>query len=211
MSIVPTTEIPAGAAPEVDGVESPASTPGRSSTSAACGRAPRARAATAAATGGYAKLSRSGDDLYVFVHVVDDFQSYAVKPEECVGHWQADSVEILLDPRGNSSERNTDTASTFKLGVFPYTNDPDGSNGNGANGPCWSRDADNHQGYSTGPLADTVDDAPNAPGVEVASSATWVGSNETHATTPTRAAATRSRSRSRSPICRRPWTRTGSG
>ena len=46
-------------------------------------------------------------------------------------------------------------------------------------GPCWSRDADNHQGYSTGPLADTVADAPNAPGVEVASSATWVGDNQT--------------------------------
>ena len=72
-----------------------------------------------------------------------------------------------------------DTASTFKLGVFPFTNDPTGSNGNGPNGPCWSRDADNHQGYSTGPLADTVSDAPNAPGVEVASSATWVGTNET--------------------------------
>jgi hypothetical protein len=72
-----------------------------------------------------------------------------------------------------------DTASTFKLGVFPYTNDPTGSNGNGVNGPCWSRDADNHQGYATGPLADTVVDAPNAPGVEVASSATWVGTNET--------------------------------
>jgi hypothetical protein len=63
--------------------------------------------------------------------------------------------------------------------VFPYTNDPQNTNGNGANGPCWERDADNHQGYSTGPLADTVDDAPNAPGVEVASSATWVGDNQT--------------------------------
>ena len=95
-----------------------------------------------------------------------------------------------------------DTASTFKLGVFPFTNDPTGSNGNGANGPCWSRDADNHQGYSTGPLADTVVDAPNAPGVEVASSATWVGDQRDHdATTRTRAAATTSRSRSRWRSC----------
>ena len=60
-----------------------------------------------------------------------------------------------------------DTATTFKLGVFPFTNDPAQSNGNGVNGPCWSRDADNHQGYSTGPLAATVDDPPNAPGVQV--------------------------------------------
>src|SRR4029078_12885789 len=53
------------------------------------------------------------------------------------------------------------------------------TNGNGANGPCWSRDADNHQGFSTGPLAATVSDAPNAPGVIVKSTASWVGSNST--------------------------------
>ena len=72
-----------------------------------------------------------------------------------------------------------DTATAFKLGIFPFTNDPANFNGNGVNGPCWSRDADNHQGFSTGPLAATVDDAPNAPGVQVVSTATWVGSNET--------------------------------
>ena len=167
----------------------PASTPARRSTSAAAGRAPSASrsASTAArparpATRDQHVRARSrwhGDDLYFFVHVRDDFQSYAVTPAECVAHWLADSVEILIDPRGNASETNMDTATTFKLGVFPFTNDPTGSNGNGPNGPCWERDADNHQGYSTGPLADTVSDAPNAPGVEVASSATWVGTNET--------------------------------
>ena len=36
------------------------------------------------------------------MHVTDDFQSYAVTPAECVGHWQADSVELLIDPRGNA-------------------------------------------------------------------------------------------------------------
>ncbi len=143
-------------------------------------RAAAARPPTAARTAATGPRStRSGDDLYFFVHVVDDYQSYAVTPAECVGHWQADSVELLIDPRGNASQTTMDTASTFKLGVFPYTNDPGNTNGNGANGPCWSRDADNHQGYSTGPLADTVADAPNAPGVEVASSATWVGDNQT--------------------------------
>ena len=164
------------------------------------------------ATSTYAKVTRHGDDLYVFVHVRDEFQSYAVKPAECVAHWLADSVEILIDPRGNSSQTNMDTASTFKLGVFPFTNDPTGSNGNGANGPCWSRDADNHQGYSTGPLADTVADAPNAPGVEVASSAD-VGRHERDArpTTRTPAAATTSRSRSRWRSCPPPSTRTRMG
>lgn len=121
-----------------------------------------------------AQVSWSADALYVIVHIRDDYQSYAVTPEECIGHWQADSVEILLDPRGTASQVLKDTANTFKLGVFPFTNDPANRNGNGVNGPCWSRDADNHQGYSTGPLA-----LPNAPGVEVASTARWVGSNDT--------------------------------
>jgi hypothetical protein len=131
------------------------------------------------ATSTYAKVTQHGDALYFFIHVRDEYQSYAVKPEECVAHWLADSVEILIDPRGDAMESLRETANTFKLGVFPFTNDPTNSNGNGVNGPCWSRDADNHQGYSTGPLADTVAEAPNAPGVQVASSATWVGSNET--------------------------------
>jgi GlcNAc-PI de-N-acetylase/Carbohydrate family 9 binding domain-like len=183
ISLVPTTAIPEAAqAPQLDASEAageyggPALDLGRvwqgadgCTSTADCGKD----------GGNFAKVTRSGDDLYFFVHVEDDFQSYAVTPAECVGHWQADSVELLIDPRGNASQTNMDTASTFKLGVFPYTNDPTNSNGNGVNGPCWSRDADNHQGYSTGPLAATVPGAPNAPGVAVASSATWVGSNET--------------------------------
>ena len=139
--------------------------------------APPAPPGTANST--YAKVTRSGDDLYFFIHVKDDFQSYAVKPDECVAHWLADSVELIIDPRGNASQVLKDTANTFKLGIFPFTNDPGNTNGNGANGPCWSRDADNHQGFSTGPLAATVSDAPNAPGVIVKSTATWVGSNST--------------------------------
>ncbi|MDA0183461.1 PIG-L family deacetylase [Solirubrobacter phytolaccae] len=133
---------------------------------------------TSGANKTYAKVTRSGDDLYFFIRVQDDFQSYAVKPEECVAHWLADSVEIIIDPRGTASQVLKDTANTFKLGIFPFTNDPSNTNGNGANGPCWARDADNHQGFSTGPLAATVDDAPNAPGVRVASTAKWVGTND---------------------------------
>ena len=190
VSLVPTTAIPAAAAaPELDGAEGageyggPALDVGKRWEGTEC--APLGVDCGTAGTVGdpatstYAKVTRHGDHLYFFVQVRDEFQSYAVKPAECVAHWLADSVEILIDPRGTASQTNMDTASTFKLGIFPYTNDPTNSNGNGANGPCWSRDADNHQGYSTGPLADTVDDAPNAPGVEVASSATWVGTNET--------------------------------
>lgn len=186
MTIVPTTVIPEVAtAPTVDGVASADEYPGPTldlgriwqgatgcTGTADCG-------SSTTGEGNTAKVTRTADALYVFAHIKDDYQSYAVTPQECVAHWQADSVEILLDPRGNSSERLVDTAGTFKLGVFPFTNDPDNTNGNGANGPCWSRDADNHQGYSTGPLASTVSDAPNAAGVQVASTATWVGTNET--------------------------------
>jgi hypothetical protein len=203
MSIVPTTTIPHAAnAPAVDGNQDAAYSgealdigrkwePGGSTRNCVpqgvdCGSS----AASGQEESTYARVVHSGDALYFFIHVRDDFQSYAVTPEECVGHWLADSVEILIDPRGDSSEYKPaphrteksvmDTATTFKLGVFPFTNDPQNRNGNGANGPCWERDADNHQGFATGPLAATVDGAPNAPGVQVASTARWVGSNDTN-------------------------------
>lgn len=187
VSIVPTTTVPqASEAPTVDAQATAGEYPGpkldigriwqgagHCTGTADCG------VSTGGQDGSYAKVSWSGDALYFFVHVVDDYQSYAVTPRECVAHWLADSVEIQVDPRGNASQDAMDTASTFKLGVFPYTDDPDNYNGNGVNGPCWERDADNHQGYSTGPLAKTVPQAPNAAGVEVASSASWVGSDST--------------------------------
>ncbi|GAA1552748.1 sugar-binding protein [Kribbella lupini] len=176
LSVVPTTAIAqTTTAPTIDGKASAGEYPGQTldlgriwqgaSTCTGvddCGVSPTGEGSTA-------KVSWSDDALYFFVHVRDDFQSYAVTPAECVGHWQADSVEILLDPRGTASQALMDTANTFKLGIFPFSNDP--AHGNG---PCWSRDADNHQGYSSGAL-----DTGNAPGVEVASTATWVGSNET--------------------------------
>ncbi|WP_211233041.1 PIG-L family deacetylase [Solirubrobacter soli] len=193
LGIVPKTTIPAAAgAPTMDGQEGAGEysgealeigrkwEPGGSTRNCSplgvdCGSS----SATGTANSTYAKVTRSGEDLYFFIHVKDDFQSYAVKPEECVGHWLADSVEIIIDPRGNASQVLKDTANTFKLGIFPFTNDPSNFNGNGVNGPCWARDADNHQGFSTGPLAANVSDAPNAPGVVVKSTATWVGSNST--------------------------------
>ncbi len=117
--------------------------------------------------GSAAQIGWFDDALYARMTVIDDTASAAATPDRCFGHWLVDSVEVLLDPRGNS----VDTSSTFKLGIFPFTDDASGSNGNGANGPCWSRDADNHQGFSTGPLAKTVKNAPNAAGVEVVASA----------------------------------------
>lgn len=121
--------------------------------------------------GSVSQIGWFDDALYARVTVVDDKASIAATPDRCFGHWLVDSVEVLLDPRGDS----VDTSSTFKLGVFPYTDDPGNTNGNGVNGPCWSRDADNHQGISTGPLAQLVDQGPNAPGVEVVASAAHPG------------------------------------
>lgn len=114
--------------------------------------------------GSVARLGWYDDALYAHIKVIDDRASAAVTPDRCFGHWLVDSVELLADPRGNSA----DTSTTFKLGVFPFTDDPNNTNGNGVDGPCWSRDTDNHQGFSTGPLAERIQQAPNAPGVQVA-------------------------------------------
>ena len=180
MSILPKTTInQAPATPALDGVDSPGEYAGSLLDIGRIweggGNCPAAGFGTDCGTSGavggptstYARAAYRDDALYFFIRVRDEFQTYAVKPAECVAHWLADSVEILIDPRGRASENAMDTANTFKLGIFPFTNDPTNSNGNGVNGPCWARDADNHQGFSTGPLAATVDDAPNAPGVQV--------------------------------------------
>lgn len=163
ISLVPTTVIPkADTAPMVDGaVDDSYGDPislankweGSDCTSATdCGGASEAR------------LAWHGDDLYVHVKVIDDVVSSAATPDRCFGHWLVDSVEILLDPLGGS----VDPSTTFKSGIFPFTDDAENFNGNGVNGPCWSRDADNHQGFSTGPLAEDVLGAPNSPGQQVA-------------------------------------------
>ncbi len=192
--LVPTTVIPqAASAPVLDAAESPGEYTGPAldlsrvwsgscnPVTKPCGNPTGAAPGDPASS--YAKVTWTNDTLYLFVHVMDNYQSYAVTPQECVAHWLADSVEILIDPRGNGSQQLLDTAAAFKLGVFPFSNDPTNFNGNGANGPCWERDADNHQGFSTGPLAAGLIGGPNAVGVQVVSSVTWVGNN-TAAPTP---------------------------
>ena len=166
LNVVPTTVIPQlTAAPTMDGTADAGYGPGLSLAGvwegAACASATDCGGASTAQLGWF------GDDLYVTAVVVDDTASAAAPPERCFGHWLVDSVEILLDPRGDSA----DTSTTFKSGVFPFTDDPTNSNGNGVDGACWSRDADNHQGFSTGPLAEDVKGGLNSPGQQVAVSA----------------------------------------
>lgn len=191
LDLVPKTTIPeATKAPVLDGKESPGEYAGPAldlskvwqgsacdPAGVDCGTAPGAKPGDPNST--YAKVTWNADNLYFFVHVRDDTQSYAATPQQCVAHWLVDSVEIQIDPRGNSSETAKDTSTTFKTGIFPFTNDPRNTLGNAKpNGPCWERDADNHQGYSNGPLAATVPGAPNAPGMRVVSTASWDGNND---------------------------------
>ncbi len=197
LDLVPATVFSqAAAAPTLDGVDAAGEYPGpaidistiwQGTACAPAGIDCGSSAAPGDANSTYAKATWFGDDLYFLIHVRDDTQSYAPSPGQCVAHWLTDSVEIQIDPRGNSSLASTasnvasvpDTSTTFKTGIFPFSNDPSNTLGNpAANGPCWERDADNHQGYSNGPLASTVPQAPNAPGMQVVSTAQWVGNND---------------------------------
>jgi LmbE family N-acetylglucosaminyl deacetylase len=145
LELVPSTTIEqASAAPVVDGVESAGEYPGdeldlsRLWEGTAC-----ESAADCSATG---KVAWHDDTLNVLVHVTDDTLGTRLAAADCKRHWRTDSVEIAVDPRGDSEN----TSTTFKAAVLPVT----------AEGPaCGLRDADNHQG----PAAET------APGMKVAS------------------------------------------
>ncbi|MFI6345134.1 sugar-binding protein [Streptomyces sp. NPDC050560] len=139
----PATTVPEAAErPTVDAAASPGEYTGEELTLQHWQDDPCDSAADCAAT---AKLTRYGDDLYALVTVADDTKGTALDTEDCKRHWRTDSVEIGLDPRGDSD----DTSTVFKTGILPFTAD---------GGPCAERDADFHQGTA----ADT------APGMEVA-------------------------------------------
>lgn len=137
----------AGTAPAVDGAEGsgeysgPALDLSRLWEGSAC-----ASAEDCSASG---KVTWTADDLYVLVKVRDDKAGTVLGADDCKRHWRSDSVEIAIDPRGDSEN----TSTTFKTGVFPVMSDGK---------PCFERDADNHQG----PGAET------APGMQVASTVT---------------------------------------
>ena len=145
LELVPVATIPqADAAPDVDGEETAGEYPGpsldlsRRWEGAAC-----SSSADCSATG---KVTWHDDALYVLVQVKDDKQGSALDAADCKRHWRTDAVEIALDPRGDAEN----TSTTFKTGILPFTS---------GGGPCFERDADNHQG----PGAET------APGMTVAS------------------------------------------
>jgi LmbE family N-acetylglucosaminyl deacetylase len=149
LNLVPVTVVPyAEQAPAVDGVASPGEYTGPPLDLSRVweGSPPD----TAADVSGTAKVSWTDEGLYIIVDVTDDTLGTVLPPDDAKRHWRTDSVEVAIDPLGDSEN----TSTTFKVGVFPTTDDPDNDNP-----PAAYRDADNHQG----PVADT------APGFEVAS------------------------------------------
>ncbi|WP_438483925.1 sugar-binding protein [Streptomyces sp. S186] len=134
-------------APVVDGKAGPGEYPGPELTL----RHWEGKRCTPADCSATARISRHGAALYVLVQVRDDIKGAALNARtDCKRHWRTDSVEIDLDPRGDSH----DTSTTFKTGILPFTADH--------GGPCAGRDGDNHQG----PAATT------APGMAVAATVT---------------------------------------
>ncbi|MEU7934711.1 sugar-binding protein [Micromonospora echinofusca] len=151
LEIVPTSEVPhAGHDHAVDGVASPGEYPGEELDLSRIWEGQATTPQDASATG---RIAFTEDALVVFVQVTDDVLGKKVVPQDCKRQRRTDSVEIIVDPKGNS----TDTSTVFKAGIFPVTDDP-------ANGdpPCWQRDADNRQGPG----------ATTAPGMTVVSKVT---------------------------------------
>jgi LmbE family N-acetylglucosaminyl deacetylase len=149
LNLVPVSVVPQVASPPVlDGVEGAGEYPGPALDSGRLWEGETPSSPDDAS--GTAKLSWNGDALYVLVDVRDDVLGAVLTPEDAKRHWRTDSVELTLDPRGISR----DTSTTFKVGLFPVTDDPEQGNP-----PAGYRDADNHQG----PIAVT------APGMRVAS------------------------------------------
>ncbi|MFD2763448.1 sugar-binding protein [Micromonospora eburnea] len=151
LEIVPTSVVPhAGPGHAVDGVAAPGEYPGEELDLSRIWEGEPTTAQDASATG---RIAWTEDALKVFVQVTDDVLGKKVVPQDCKRQRRTDSVEIIVDPKGNSA----DTSTVFKAGIFPVTDDP-------ANGdpPCWQRDADNRQGPG----------ATTAPGMTVVSKVT---------------------------------------
>ena len=145
LNLVPVTTVPqATAAPLIDGVESPGEYGGPALDLSRVWEGDKPSGPLDAS--GTAKAAWSGDALYVFVDVADDVLGTVLPQSDAKRHWRTDSVELAIDPRGDSEN----TSTTFKVGVFPTTQE---------GGPAAYRDADNHQGA----VAET------APGFAVAS------------------------------------------
>jgi hypothetical protein len=135
LELVPTSEVPhAGTGHAVDGVATPGEYPGPELDLSRIWEGEATTPQDASATG---RIAWTDDALKVLVHVTDDVLGTKVVPQDCKRQRRTDSVEIIVDPKGNSA----DTSTVFKAGIFPVTDDP-----TKGDPPCWQRDADNRQG-----------------------------------------------------------------
>jgi LmbE family N-acetylglucosaminyl deacetylase len=144
LNLVPVTSVPEAPAPQLDGQGSPGEYPGDPIDLSRVweGTAP----SSPADASGSAQIAWADDAVYLLVDVTDDTLGTVLPRSDAKRHWRTDSVEIAIDPRRNSEN----TSSTYKVGVFPTTQE----------GPAAAyRDADNRQG----PVDET------SPGFEVAS------------------------------------------
>lgn len=148
-NLVPVTRVAeATAAPTLDGVVSAGEYHGSSLNLSRLweGEPPDSRADAS----GRARVVWADGALYLGVEVADDKLGTVLSQSDAKRHWRTDSVEIAIDPRGDSEN----TSSTFKVGIFPTTRAS-----KEGNPPAAYRDADAHQG----PIEQT------APGMKIAS------------------------------------------
>lgn len=142
LNLVPVTTIHrAKAEPVIDGMEGDDEYPGAYLDLSRVWEG--TKPSSSADASGKAKVTWFGDSLYFIIHVEDDVLGTVLSPEDAKRHWRTDAVEIAIDPQGTSEN----TSTTFKVGIFPITDDP--ANGNP---PAAYRDAD----HSQGPIASTA-------------------------------------------------------
>ncbi len=131
LELVPVAAVEETDAPTLDGTIDP----GEYSTEIDLSRLWEGSACDSAADcSGTGYVTRSGNDLYVAADVTDDVMGTPLDPvTDCKRHWRTDSLEIAIDPKGDSEN----TSTTFKAAVLPNTS---------AGNACAERDADNSQG-----------------------------------------------------------------
>ena len=97
--------------------------------------------------GGQFRVGYDDTNLYIGVQITDQTVVCNIAPDNIRAHWRTDSVEVTIDPSGQSQT----TSTTFKSGIFPCTTERFEARA--------ERDADANQGV----IEET------APGMEVAS------------------------------------------
>ncbi len=130
LELVPTVTLPDSAAPDLDGEIGADEYAAEIDLSRRWEGSECDNAADCSATG---SITRSGDALYVAVDVTDDTLGTVLAPNDCKRHWRVDSVELAIDPTGDSEN----TSTTFKVAMLPTTTQEVS---------CAARDADNRQG-----------------------------------------------------------------